>query len=180
METTSTAPVSSGATFPFMDQIRLPVRVQADWLAVLRLQRAPDLDERLQPDGRLAVAAENELVVPRAVLRRDGGEHLRSRRLMRKPEGVGAVHAVAVVADAEIAAVGAAVGQVDIQPAADRISIRIPFFHLKIFGNSRRAFSVVILSMYSGVCPRCSASAAIVRRISALSLRLPRCGCGAR
>ena len=80
-----------------------------------------DFTNIVKPYRRLAVAAENELGLFRKIARKYVGEDLIDRGFALEPKAVRAVCAVTVIADAELAAVGATVGDVDIKAVIDLI-----------------------------------------------------------
>ncbi len=98
-----------------VDQVTLTIGVDSDRFVVVFLYETGNLDQGVKTLGRLTKPAENNLVKSRNIHMLKGFLYLLDGRLMLKPQGIGILHVIARLAQAEGTSAGAAVGQIDVQ-----------------------------------------------------------------
>lgn len=110
-----------------MDEVAQAVRVDADLHAAHAAQVPADGEQGVERAHRLAVPAEDDLLIGGEVVIPKGREDLFGGGVVVEPEAFGRAEPLLLGTDAEGAAAGAFVGQVDVEAVA--VYIKDIFHH---------------------------------------------------
>ena len=120
-----------GCRIGFVKQICKTVCVQPHGQRVFLFEQCRGYQQIAQPVRRFAVTAVYEFGAFGKVYLFDGIEYFVDTRFVFEPQAFAPVSAFAVAADAEVAIVVAAVGYVQVYPAADTVSKRVCFIAVR-------------------------------------------------